>query len=187
MRQNLLHTCTTLLPFASQGQGLRPSQSGDYPGGGLQAQQQQQQQQQQQPDGGSGAPASLSPGHPNHDQMQRFYAQQQAARGGGGGSNASAPAAQSPSAVGSPGSKPGVSAAGQPDRFGLLGLLSVIRMTDPDLTTLALGTDLTTLGLNLNSPDNLHKTFASPWADGPLKAEPDFKVRIRGIIGGDTT
>jgi hypothetical protein len=40
----------------------------------------------------------------------------------------------------------------------------------------ALGTDLTTLGLNLNSPDQLHKTFASPWADGPLKAEPDFKV-----------
>ena len=42
----------------------------------------------------------------------------------------------------------------------------------------ALGTDLTTLGLNLNSPDQLHKTFASPWADGPLKAEPDFKVRF---------
>ena len=41
------------------------------------------------------------------------------------------------------------------DRFGLLGLLSVIRMTDPDLNTLALGTDLTTLGLNLNSPEYL--------------------------------
>ena len=67
---------------------------------------------------------------------------------------------------------------GQPDAFGLLGLLSVIRMTDPDLTTLALGTDLTTLGLNLNSPDNLHKTFASPWSDGPLKPEPEFKVHI---------
>ncbi len=40
-----------------------------------------------------------------------------------------------------------------PDRFGLLGLLSVIRMTDQDLNTLALGTDLTTLGLNLNSPE----------------------------------
>ena len=39
------------------------------------------------------------------------------------------------------------------DRFGLLGLLSVIRMTDPDLNTLALGTDLTTLGLNLNSSE----------------------------------
>jgi len=39
------------------------------------------------------------------------------------------------------------------DRWGLLGLLSVIRMTDPDLNILALGTDLTTLGLNLNSPE----------------------------------
>ena len=38
------------------------------------------------------------------------------------------------------------------DRFGLLGLLGVIRMSDPDLTTLALGTDLTGLGLHLNSP-----------------------------------
>lgn len=63
-----------------------------------------------------------------------------------------------------------------PDRFGLLGLLSVIRMTDPDLTTLALGTDLTTLGLNLNSPDNLYKTFASPWADAPVPPEPEFTV-----------
>lgn len=60
------------------------------------------------------------------------------------------------------------------DRFGLLGLLSVIRMTDPDLNTLALGTDLTTLGLNLNSPDQLHATFASPWADGPSRRDPDF-------------
>lgn len=39
------------------------------------------------------------------------------------------------------------------DRFGLLGLLNVIRMTNPDLNTLALGIDLTTLGLNLNSPE----------------------------------
>ena len=31
--------------------------------------------------------------------------------------------------------------------------LAVIRMTDPDLNTLALGTDLTTLGLNLNSTE----------------------------------
>ena len=48
----------------------------------------------------------------------------------------------------------------------LLGLLSVIRMSDPDLTTLALGTDLTTLGLNLNSPEPLYKTFGSPWWGG---------------------
>lgn len=57
------------------------------------------------------------------------------------------------------------------DRFGLLGLLSVIRMSDPDLTTLALGTDLTTLGLNLNSPDPLYKTFGSPWSDAPPRHE----------------
>lgn len=63
-----------------------------------------------------------------------------------------------------------------PDRFGLLGLLSVIRMTDPDLTTLALGTDLTTLGLHLNSPENVYKTFQSPWVDNPLRPEPEFKV-----------
>ncbi|CAI7801662.1 unnamed protein product, partial [Closterium sp. NIES-54] len=63
-----------------------------------------------------------------------------------------------------------------PDKYGLLGLLSVIRMSDPDLTTLALGTDLTTLGLNLNSRENLYRTFASPWADGPTRAEPEFSL-----------
>ncbi len=34
-----------------------------------------------------------------------------------------------------------------------MGLLNVIRMTDPDLNTLSLGTDLTALGLNLNSSE----------------------------------
>lgn len=62
------------------------------------------------------------------------------------------------------------------DRHGLLGLLHVIRMSDPDLTTLALGTDLTTLGLNLNSPEPLWKTFSSPWADGPSKQDVDPKI-----------
>ena len=62
------------------------------------------------------------------------------------------------------------------DPFGLLGLLSVIRMSDPDLTSLALGIDLTTLGLNLNSTENLHKTFGSPWSDEPAKGDPEFSV-----------
>ena len=65
---------------------------------------------------------------------------------------------------------------GAPNAFGLLGLLSVIRMSEPDLTTLALGIDLTTLGLNLNSRDNLYRTFASPWADGPAKGEPEYTL-----------
>lgn len=60
------------------------------------------------------------------------------------------------------------------DRYGLTGLLSVIRMTDPDLNTLALGTDLTTLGLNLNSSEVLYATFGSPCADVPTRLEPDY-------------
>eukprot|EP00246_Nothoceros_aenigmaticus_P012742 TRINITY_DN4089_c0_g1_i1.p1 TRINITY_DN4089_c0_g1~~TRINITY_DN4089_c0_g1_i1.p1 ORF type:complete len:294 (-),score=42.17 TRINITY_DN4089_c0_g1_i1:161-982(-) len=62
------------------------------------------------------------------------------------------------------------------DRYGLKGLLGVIRMTDPDLSTLAIGTDLTTLGLNLNSRENLYKTFASPWAEGPTRGEPEYAL-----------
>ncbi|CAJ0907882.1 4854_t:CDS:2, partial [Entrophospora sp. SA101] len=37
--------------------------------------------------------------------------------------------------------------------------------SDPDLNMLSLGSDLTSLGLNLNSPDPLYATFSSPWAD----------------------
>ncbi|XP_031099150.1 probable NOT transcription complex subunit VIP2 isoform X1 [Ipomoea triloba] len=62
------------------------------------------------------------------------------------------------------------------DRFGMFGLLNVIKMTNPALSTLALGVDLTSLGLNLNSVDNLHKTFASPWSDEPAKGEPEYTI-----------
>uniref|UniRef100_A0A7S1N8S3 NOT2/NOT3/NOT5 C-terminal domain-containing protein n=1 Tax=Eutreptiella gymnastica TaxID=73025 RepID=A0A7S1N8S3_9EUGL len=65
--------------------------------------------------------------------------------------------------------------AAQGDRFGLTGLLSVIRMTDQDLNALALGFDLTTLGLNLNSPDYLYTTFASPWSEGTT-VQPEFRI-----------
>jgi CCR4-NOT transcription complex subunit 2 len=69
------------------------------------------------------------------------------------------------------GSKPKGAGA---EKWGMAGLLNVIRMTDPDLNTLALGTDLTTLGLNLNSPDMLYATFAYPAADMPVKSDPDY-------------
>lgn len=65
---------------------------------------------------------------------------------------------------------------GPPDPYGLMGLLGVIRMNDAELTSLALGLDLTTLGLNLNSPDNLYKTFGSPWSNEPAKGDPDFHI-----------
>ncbi|KAG5184628.1 hypothetical protein JKP88DRAFT_163138 [Tribonema minus] len=58
----------------------------------------------------------------------------------------------------------------------LTGLLRVIRMTDPDLNMLALGSDLTTLGLNLDSSEVLYATFAGPWAEGPSSGEPQFQL-----------
>nr|KJB55984.1 hypothetical protein B456_009G102700 [Gossypium raimondii] len=75
-----------------------------------------------------------------------------------------------------PGLKSTQAAQSDSDPFGLLGLQSVIKMTNPDLTSLALGIDLTTLGLNLNSSENLHKTFGSPWSDEPAKGDPEFTV-----------
>jgi len=61
---------------------------------------------------------------------------------------------------------------------GLLGILKVIRMTDPDLNIVALGMDLTTLGLNLNSPESLYSSFSSPWAEAPLQSSdtPEFSL-----------
>ncbi|KAL3647201.1 hypothetical protein CASFOL_008169 [Castilleja foliolosa] len=63
-----------------------------------------------------------------------------------------------------------------PDQYGMVGLLSIIKMVNPALTSLALGIDLTTLGLNLNSSETLHKKFASPWSDEPVRGEPEFNV-----------
>ncbi|CAN6350637.1 unnamed protein product [Urochloa humidicola] len=63
-----------------------------------------------------------------------------------------------------------------PDPYSLLGLLSLIRLKEPGPTALALGIDLTSLGLNLNSQDNLYKTFGSPWSNEPAKGEPDYQI-----------
>lgn len=75
------------------------------------------------------------------------------------------------------------------DQFGMIGLLTFIRAaeTEPNLVTLALGSDLTTLGLNLNSPESLYHTFGSPFADSPCRPhEIDYHVpseyRINSFI-----
>ena len=60
--------------------------------------------------------------------------------------------------------------------YGLLGLLGVIRMSDADRNALALGSDLTSLGLNLNSSDHLYSTFAGPWSESPTTREPQYQV-----------
>ncbi|KAJ1436601.1 hypothetical protein B484DRAFT_445603 [Ochromonadaceae sp. CCMP2298] len=64
----------------------------------------------------------------------------------------------------------------QEAKFGLAGLLDVIRLTDQDMQTLALGTDLTTFGLNLNAAESLFPTFSSPFTDTPLAPEPSFRT-----------
>jgi CCR4-NOT transcription complex subunit 2 len=61
--------------------------------------------------------------------------------------------------------------------FGLLGLLGVIRMTDADRNSLALGSDLTLLGLNLNSNDQIYSTFSGPWSENQSTKEPQYQVR----------
>ena len=50
-----------------------------------------------------------------------------------------------------------------PDQFGIVGLLTFIKSaeTDPSLVALAPGMDLTTLGLNLNSPEYVLHLFVT--------------------------
>jgi CCR4-NOT transcription complex subunit 2 len=64
--------------------------------------------------------------------------------------------------------------------YGLLGLLGVIRMTDADRNALALGSDLTLLGLNLGSAEQIYNTFSSPWSEGSVASkEPHYQVCVR--------
>jgi len=68
-------------------------------------------------------------------------------------------------------SDPGVSKEVQ---YGLGGLIEVIKMSDKDLSALALGVDLLTLGLNLNSQDCLYSLFSSPFTDQPSNMETQY-------------
>eukprot|EP00934_Nitzschia_sp_Nitz4_P002013 Nitzschia sp. Nitz4//scaffold2_size372955//150720//152131//NITZ4_000407-RA/size372955-snap-gene-0.22-mRNA-1//1//CDS//3329546730//2013//frame0 len=61
--------------------------------------------------------------------------------------------------------------------FGLLGLLGVIRMTDADRNALALGSDLTMLGLNLGSSEQIYSTFSSPFSESTSATkEPQYQL-----------
>lgn len=75
-------------------------------------------------------------------------------------------------------------------KFGMGGLLEIIKSSensgadhtgsnsgDRDVSVLALGSDLTTFGLNLNSQDPLFPKFLSPFNDQPIMApNPPFNV-----------
>lgn len=63
------------------------------------------------------------------------------------------------------------------EKYGLIGLVDVVRMTNQDVTMLALGCDVTTLGIDLNSTDNIYSNFMSPFADNPTTgSEPSFSL-----------
>ncbi|KAJ5175998.1 uncharacterized protein N7482_001875 [Penicillium canariense] len=64
------------------------------------------------------------------------------------------------------------------DRFGLSGLLRMIHSESPDVAGLAVGQDLMTLGLDLNQPEPLHTSFASPFVSSmsAVPLEQDFSV-----------
>ncbi|KZV50820.1 hypothetical protein F511_09878 [Dorcoceras hygrometricum] len=54
-----------------------------------------------------------------------------------------------------------------PDDFGLLGLMKTIKGVNLATTSLAIGVDPHSLGLDMNSSEPLHRKFASPWSDQP--------------------
>lgn len=71
------------------------------------------------------------------------------------------------------------------DQYGMVGLLTFIRVaeSEPNLVTLALGSDLTTLGLNLNSQENLFTVFGGPWAEQALRPhEMEYSVPTEYLI-----
>jgi len=89
-------------------------------------------------------------------------------------STSSVPSSSSaPGSVSAPGSSGGAALSGD---YGLLGLLKIIRLSDADRNALAVGSDLTSLGLNLNSSENLYSTFASPWSESPASREPQYQL-----------
>lgn len=106
---------------------------------------------------------------------------QQAGTGQGSSLSRTSSAAPSAGAIGNSAAAGGGSgsAAGSAlsGDYGLLGLLGVIRMTDADRNALALGSDLTMLGLNLGTTEQIYSTFSSPWNENVAAKEPHYQVR----------
>lgn len=66
------------------------------------------------------------------------------------------------------------------NQFGMVGLLTFIRAaeSDPNLVSLAMGQDLTALGLNLNSSENLYPSFGGPFSDAPARYYHDLTLQL---------
>ncbi|KAI9934732.1 hypothetical protein MW887_000349 [Aspergillus wentii] len=112
----------------------------------------------------SGAILSAQRNFTEQEQIQR---QQQAVAGEG----------QEPGANQSS-EQPPLAQMSELDRFGLAGLLRMIHSESPDVASLAVGQDLMTLGLDLNQPEPLHTSFASPFVSSmsAVPLEQDFSL-----------
>ncbi|KAI2798641.1 CCR4-NOT transcription complex subunit 2 [Blomia tropicalis] len=65
------------------------------------------------------------------------------------------------------------------DQFGMAGLVSLLQSTESstNLFSLAIGYDITTINLNLNSKDRIYHNYPGPWNDKQLKPfEIDYPV-----------
>ncbi|KAM5489860.1 transcriptional regulator [Microsporum audouinii] len=83
-----------------------------------------------------------------------------------------------PSRAGQTAEQTSLSQMSEHDRFGLAGLLRMIHSDSPDVASLAIGQDLMSLGLDLNQPEPLHQTFASPFISSNVSVplRPDFTL-----------
>lgn len=64
------------------------------------------------------------------------------------------------------------------DRWGLMGLLALIKATDPDVNLLSYGQDLGTMGMDMNAQGHISGSFITPWSDSSAAhtVEPDFHL-----------
>jgi len=64
------------------------------------------------------------------------------------------------------------------DRWGLLGLLALIKNADPDTALLSFGSDVATVGLNVGQTGSISQSLVTPWSDTVAMAtvEPDFHL-----------
>ncbi|KIJ54503.1 hypothetical protein M422DRAFT_63817 [Sphaerobolus stellatus SS14] len=64
------------------------------------------------------------------------------------------------------------------DRWGLLGLLALIKGADPDTALLAFGADVATIGLPVGQIGSIYQNLITPWSDASAAAtvEPEFQL-----------
>ncbi|THH03662.1 hypothetical protein EW145_g6105 [Phellinidium pouzarii] len=122
-----------------------------------------------------GAPG-LPPSFQQQQQQQQQQAQAQQAYSTGDGALASATQANATAAAPqTPAQQILMSPA---DRWGLLGLLAAIKNADADQNLLSIGTDLGTMGLDMQNQGSLFSTFITPWSDSSAAhtVEPDYHL-----------